>query len=253
MREMDARGIASAVKDMSDRCADVRDGDYMRDGLLYCGVCNTRKQTYVTIGGKTYKVSCTCMHQDSDWIAKNGSRPKGIPTKAPRRSFADDDGKNPYMIDVKDFAEMFNPKSQTGLLLFGSSGTGKTFACECLMNYLVKAGHSVVMRNVPELVQKADIDGKWIDEAVACRLLILDDLGAERGSEYAREIVYTAVNSRYARSKPIVVTTNLSLAEMENARDVSLQRVFGRILEWAVPLDFGNVNRRLEIVKDLRM
>lgn len=240
--------LGELIKDMSSKCADVKDGDYVRDGLLYCGKCNTRKQTYIDVLGKRYKVSCACKHEDEAWAARNAQKPRGVFTKATKRSFAEDDGTNPSVQAVKDYADGFKDLARDGggLLLYGITGSGKTWACECMMNDLIGKGISVLMQNVPEMVQKADIDGKWLDQAKACKLLILDDLGAERATSYAREIVYSAVNSRYAAGKPVVVTTNLSLEQMVNAEDVESQRIYGRILEKCIPVDFGSKNRRIE-------
>lgn len=240
--------MPGAISEMSSNCENFNQGDYFRDGLLYCGICNTRKQTPITLNGKRYRVSCACRHESEAWNVRNDEKSRRASTKATRISFDEDDGSNPSVGTVRMYADGFEhiAKDGGGLILYGATGSGKTWACECLMNDLISRGISVLMRNVPEMVQKADIEGRWIDQVIACKLLILDDLGAERDTKYAQEIVYEAINSRYSRGKPTVVTTNMTYEQMLNCEDVTSQRIYGRLIERSTPVDFGNVNRRID-------
>lgn len=79
-------------------------------------------------------------------------------------------------------------------------------------------------------------------------LLILDDLGAERRSEFALQNVFNAVNRRWESGKPLIVTTNLSLREMKELRardDMSYQRIYDRIFDMCVPICVDGVSKRL--------
>ena len=60
-----------------------------------------------------------------------------------------------------------------------------------------------------------------------CRypLLILDDFGMERGTEYGLEQVYNVIDSRYRSGKPLIVTTNLSLDELQHPQDTPHARI----------------------------
>ena len=63
-------------------------------------------------------------------------------------------------------------------------------------------------------------------------LLIIDDLGIERNSEFALEQVYNVIDSRYCKMLPLIVTTNLGLNEMKSTDlDTAHQRIYSRILE----------------------
>ena len=62
-------------------------------------------------------------------------------------------------------------------------------------------------------------------------LLIIDDFGMERGTEYGLEQVYNVIDSRYRSGKPLIVTTNLTLDSLQNPQDTAHARIYDRLLE----------------------
>ena len=78
----------------------------------------------------------------------------------------------------------------------------------------------------------------------AIDLLILDDLGAERSTDYALEQVYNIVDSRYRAGLPVIYTTNLTLEELKNPADMRYARIYDRVLEKCFPVEFRGVSRR---------
>lgn len=86
-----------------------------------------------------------------------------------------------------------------------------------------------------------------IQNLVDYPLLIIDDLGIERNSEFALEQVYNVIDSRYCKMLPLIVTTNLGLNEMKAADlDTAHQRIYSRILEMCVPIYCGGEDKRKE-------
>ena len=79
-----------------------------------------------------------------------------------------------------------------------------------------------------------------------CRysLLILDDFGMERGTDYGLEQVYNVIDSRYRSGKPLIVTTNLSLDELQHPQDTPHARIYDRLLEMCAPILFTGTNFR---------
>lgn len=76
--------------------------------------------------------------------------------------------------------------------------------------------------NAPEASRR-----NFVDELLKRKVLYLDDLGAEKLSDWVREQLYIVVNERYNHRKPVVVTTNLSLKEMaESYGDRFASRLF---------------------------
>ena len=60
-----------------------------------------------------------------------------------------------------------------------------------------------------------------VDRLCSYPLLIIDDFGIERGTEYALEQVYNIIDARYRSKKPLIVTTNLTLTDLKNPQDVA--------------------------------
>ena len=86
-----------------------------------------------------------------------------------------------------------------------------------------------------------------IQNLVDYSLLIIDDLGIERNSEFALEQVYNVIDSRYCKMLPLIVTTNLGLNEMKSTDlDTAHQRIYSRILEMCVPIYCGGEDKRKE-------
>ena len=77
-------------------------------------------------------------------------------------------------------------------------------------------------------------------------LLIIDDFGMERGTEYGLEQVYNVIDSRCRSGKPLIVTTNLSLAELQNPQDTPHARIYDRLLEMCCPVCVSGENFRRE-------
>ena len=59
-------------------------------------------------------------------------------------------------------------------------------------------------------------------------LLIIDDLGVERSTEYAMEQMFFIIDSRYRSRRPMIITTNLKLAELKNPPDLAHARIYDR-------------------------
>ena len=74
--------------------------------------------------------------------------------------------------------------------------------------------------------------------------MIIDDLGMERNSEFAREQVFSVIDSRYRSQLPMIVTTNLSLEELKDTTDLSKARIYGRVLERCLPIRVNDQNIR---------
>ena len=81
-------------------------------------------------------------------------------------------------------------------------------------------------------------------------MLILDDLGIERSTEYALEQVYAVIDERYKSGLPVIITTNLKIAEIRNPEDVAYARIYSRILEMCTPVRISGEDRRKSIGKE---
>lgn len=242
-------------------------GDYYQNGLLMCCKCNTAKQTKVNFAGVVERiVGCMCACEQEKDRKEEALRKRreemdkmerlrsvGITNQLFRDvSFEKDDGKNPGPMEkLRRYAEKW-PEMQEkniGLLLYGGVGTGKSYGAACIANRLIENLVPVLMTNFSSVLNAmygfhVEDKNAYIADMMRYKLLILDDFGMERNSQYALEQVYNVIDSRYRSGKPLIVTTNLSRAELESPGDVDHARIYDRVLEMCVPINFGNSGRR---------
>ena len=166
-------------------------------------------------------------------------------------TFDKDNGKNPVMKVARDYVDKWSDalSGNTGLVLWGDVGTGKTFFAACIANALVEQNVSVKMTNFSTILNDlyAESDkNKYLDRLNDHSLLIIDDLGIERGTEYALEQVYNVIDTRYKSGRPLIITTNLTLDELKFTTDIPHKRIYDRVLGMCVPVMFKGVNFRKE-------
>lgn len=241
------------------------EGDYIVDGLLYCGKCHTKKQTRVEILGKVRTPFCLCKCAVEKRDAEEAERRRiermmevermrkmGFPeSEMANWTFAVDDKQNAKISGVAlNYAHNFETMKHRGkgLLLYGSVGTGKSFHAACIVNELIDKGYPCLMTNFSRLVNTIQgmYDGKqeYIDGLNKFDLLVIDDLSAERDTEFMNEIVFTIIDSRYRAGLPIIITTNLTADEIKNPADIKKQRTYSRLLEMTIPVEVAGVDRR---------
>ena len=150
---------------------------------------------------------------------------------------------------VENWKEAY--KSNIGLLLFGDVGTGKSFFAGCIANALLDQDVPVLMTNFPTILNRltgmfSEDRSEFIASFDEYDLLIIDDLGVERSTEYAMEQMFFVIDSRYRSRRPMIITTNLKLAELKNPPDLAHARIYDRILERCAPILFDGKNFREE-------
>lgn len=147
---------------------------------------------------------------------------------------------------VENFGEMFS-RGQ-GILFWGDVGTGKSYTAAAIANELLARMHPVVMTSFIRLLNEfkgfGSDDGSYIDRMNQSKLMIIDDLGAERGTDFALEKVYDIIDSRYRSGKPIILTTNLEMAQMKNCADIRYNRIYDRIFEMCYPVKMDGLSWR---------
>lgn len=145
-------------------------------------------------------------------------------------------------------------KKGTGLLLYGSPGTGKSFYAACIANDVISRGYTALYTTFGTIAARMQESYEARPEIMAelekPSLLILDDLGAERDTDYMNEIVFEVINLRYRRSKPMIITTNLSATELMNTEAVGKNRIYDRLIECCEPVEVSGPSRRREQFKD---
>lgn len=242
--------------------------DYTENGILFCGKCRTAKQCNVTIFGVTKTVPCICKCEKEKREAEEKKKKQAERIANFRRigfadvemqkwTFANDDRKNEKLTRIaENYVKYFqeNGRKSKGLLLFGNVGSGKTYAAACIANALIDAGHSVCMTNFSRIGNTVQglFDGRqaYYDGFNKFDLLIIDDLSAERKTEYMQEIVFNVIDARYRAGLPIIITTNLTADELKKPDEIKNQRTFSRLFEMCYVKEVKYHDRRKQKCAD---
>ena len=240
------------------------------DGLLYCGKCHTPKQFRMDkppMEGKLFPRRCDCEQERFEKQEAEYKRHKHLQTVADLKSrgftdpemekwtFANDNGKCPQMDIARFYVENWEAMRQEniGYLLWGRVGTGKSYFAGCIANALMEKEIPVRMTSFALILN--DLTGfegrnEYIERLCRPPLLIIDDFGMERGTEYGLEQVYNVIDSRYRSKKPLIVTTNLSLDALQNPQDTAHARIYDRLLEMCAPICFTGESFRRQTAKE---
>lgn len=156
---------------------------------------------------------------------------------------------------VMNFQEI--KKENMGMMLYGPPGTGKTYLAFCIANELISKLTPVIaissiglLNKIKETYKKYGSEGEYeiIRSLKNASLLILDDLGAESSTEWAKEKLYEIIDSRYRDEKPMIITTNLTTNQLKNklASGDGIYRTYDRIIEMCTQVEVKGKQRRLE-------
>lgn len=266
--------FADAINGIAQRAAAAshfEQGDYIRDDLLYCHKCDTPKQCRINIFDEERIVPCLCKCEAERREAEERERKRqeflvqcekyrrmGFPDSDMHNwTFANDDLARPQLTKaMQNYVDHFDEfrRQGKGLLLYGTVGTGKTFAACEVANALIDKGHPALVTNFDRLTNTLQgmFDGKqqYIDSLNKFSLLVLDDLGTERETEYMQGVVYNIIDARYRANLPMIITTNLTGAQLKKPDTLSKERIYSRILERCHPIEVKGEDRRRAALKD---
>ena len=251
-----------------------RDDEYLdpADGLLHCKTCHGLRQTVIPAPGGTgfLRPRCLCPCQSAAEKQRKAAEEKRERLERIQRrkahglqdrrlydcTFANDNGKTPGLTaKVKRYVEHWEDMrtDNIGCLFWGGVGTGKSYLAGCIANALMEKEIPVHMTNFALILNDlaASFEGRneYISHLCRYPLLILDDFGMERGTEYGLEQVFNVIDSRYRSGKPLIVTTNLTLDDLRNPEDTAHSRIYDRLLSMCVPVRFTGDNFRQETAK----
>ena len=266
--------VLGDIEEAARKNIDFNENDYVGDdGLMYCGNCNTPKQVRVVFleQEKTPRCLCACeaakqaeeqrkreqqafmgrVHEIREAAFPDSKTDELTPEGNMREwTFAHDDMGNPKLSQIaKKYVEGFDgfKRQGVGLLLYGDTGTGKSYMAGCIANALIDKGYSVLMTScssIADTIFALSDKREYYKKLNRYSLLILDDLGAERDTQYMHEIVYNVIDGRSNAGLPLIVTSNITGDELKNPADKSAKRVYSRVLGMCHPVKVDGEDRR---------
>lgn len=270
---MDSNITKAVIKAATAAKADKNAEDYYKDGVLVCGKCHTNKEKKIQLAGEyvTVRCICKCESEERERIQKQKDYEEEMRRierlkaaslmdaklkSATLKTFTQKEDNQKLYTIVKNYVDNFETfyKSNRGLLFWGTVGTGKSYAAACIANELLNRKTPVVMTSFVKVLQviqdNTENETEFVNRLCAARLLIIDDLGTERNTDYALEKVYNVIDSRYRTGKPLILTTNLNLQDMQMTQDIRYQRIYDRIFEMCHPVMVNGTSWRINQAKE---
>ena len=200
------------------------------DGLQYCKVCGEAKEAFFPEGGfmgmKKHTRQCACdrkaYEEEQKYFKEKEhrelvSRNTSIcfdESRMEEWTFENADMSDAVMHKAKSYVDNWEEmkRNHIGCLFWGPVGTGKSYIAGCIANELLKREVTVKMTNfntiIDDIFPLAD-KTEYINALASYQLLIIDDLGVERNSEYALGIVFSVIDRRIRSGRPLIITTNI--------------------------------------------
>ena len=240
---------------------------YEKGGHIYCKTCNERidgKPISMLDKPMIIRTACKCVRdrqeqekQREKLLKQDRLRQHCFISKnqiAYTFENVDEDTDKDIIKKAKNYVKHFEEmrKDNVGLLLYGNVGSGKTYiACSIANAIITEYSYTVKMRNFAQILNDLQKGGfnldrnEYIEQITSSTLLILDDFGIERNTEYALEQIYNVINARYLKARPTIITTNLNFKDIEKEQeDIMLGRIYSRIIEMCLPLRVTGLDRR---------
>ncbi|MEM0138510.1 MAG: ATP-binding protein [Thermoplasmatales archaeon] len=148
----------------------------------------------------------------------------GLPAKYLRATFdaaVATDHNREVLAKAREFAD----KPAGGLLLSGPVGRGKTYVAACIVNHRLDKLQWTVFGNVVSLLGRIrrtydewSREDEWdvVNELTSVPVLVLDDLGKDRVTDWVEQTLYQVIDTRYRENRPLIVTTNLGLRDLRD-------------------------------------
>lgn len=236
------------------------------DGFLHCKACGEALEMMLDVPGRgerKVRFVCSCNRKAREKEEELKRQENNERNR--RRCFGDtkeincrfDSSKETELIKVaRNYADNFETlnKASKGLLIYGEPEMGKSHAAACIANALIDKGYTAYMNSFETIIgmphSSLEARQRYLNGLKDYSLLVLDDLGAERQSNYMQSQVLNIIDARYKSGRPFIVTTNLTADELKKPADVNNARIYSRVLEVCHPIEAKGVSFRRQKLKE---
>jgi DNA replication protein DnaC len=164
-----------------------------------------------------------------------------------------------------DYAERFELYGAESLLIWGDPGNGKSHLAAAICHKLKERGKIPVFQTMTELLerirstfrqQSRESEREIMAALQDCDLLVLDDLGAEKVSDWTLDVLFRIIDGRYRQKKPTMFTTNFSPTELlyrfmpdksSAEHEIAAKRIHDRIIEMSIIVENRAQSYRMKV------
>src|ERR1700730_6929238 len=190
-----------------------------------CPICGGTGWKIIERAGLSGAEPCRCAEEARAGALQEGS---GIPPNYVRATLDNFQipqdnpiartGLGTVLMQVRSFVREFPAPERPGLLLAGDTGTGKTHLAVAALKAIIDKGHEGLFFDYQNLLDRirssydktsGSGDREAYSSALECGVLLFDDFGSHRVTDWVEDIVTSIITNRYNARKPLVITTNL--------------------------------------------
>lgn len=244
----------------------INDNDYYNENnILCCGNCHEEKE-FVFPNGNKVPCVCKCEMERMENEERLERKQSFIRNNI---KYIDSEYRDFYLKDIdnsnKDFdfafrfVEKFDElkKLKTGLYIYGDTGNGKTTIAKAIANEIFQKEYRVLMMSCNKAIQKINEGNGNTQENILhfkqvikdSDLIVLDDFGASRETDYQLEKIYNLINYLYENKKVIIITTNISRIDLGKEDNMTKKRIFDRIIEMTYGIYIKSVGVRKDLAR----
>lgn len=194
-------------------CPDCEDTGFVENKLCDCHIKLLKDLSFEEAGKNSPLKFCLFSDFSLDYYSEE-------------KTAADEDSPKDKMREIlnfcKDYAKEFDTNSYS-VLMMGQTGLGKTHLSLAIAGEVIKKGYSVLYNSAQNIFNtlqkerfgKTDSNGAYEAMVLECDLLVIDDLGAEFVTQFTNAALYNIINTRMNSGLPTIISTNMSLVEIE--------------------------------------
>jgi len=195
--------------------------------MAVCPICDGTGWRVVERSGLSGAERCECAAavrtnslRETSGIPPNYQRASLDTFQIPQDNPIARSGLGKVLLDVRGYVREFPSTDRPGLLLVGDTGTGKTHLAVAALKALIEKGHEGLFFDYQNLLDRIRAgydrnagasDREAYSTALDAEVLLIDDLGSHRVTEWVEDTVTSIVTHRCNHRKPLIATTNLDV------------------------------------------